>query len=254
MNLSLDYSTLFSSLSSSSSSSSSSTNSFFSTDNTLSTYASIKNGSYSKLMKAYYASDSSSSTGSSTSTSVDSATTIASIQSNASSLSKAADALITKGTDSLFNKTDVSTTNADGTKTTTNDYDMDAIYKAVSSFTDSYNNVLDSASNSSNTSILRQATDMTSLTSEYSDLLSSVGVTIGSDNKLTVDEDTLKSADISTLKTLFNGNSSYAYSIQAASSQIGYAADNEASQANTYTTAGSYSNSYLVGSLYGSFV
>ena len=72
-------------------------------------YATIQNGSYTKLMKAYYkkaASDdsSSSSVSAATSTSKDSSKTLANIESAADDLKKASEALRTNGDKSLFTK------------------------------------------------------------------------------------------------------------------------------------------------------
>ena len=80
-------------------------------------YATIRNGSYTKLMKAYYkkaASDdpSSSSVSAATSTSKDSSKTLANIESAADDLKKASEALRTNGDKSLFTKKQ--TTDKDG--------------------------------------------------------------------------------------------------------------------------------------------
>ncbi len=247
INLNLDYSTLFSSLSSSTSSSTSNT-SLSSID--LSDYASIKNGSYYQLLKAYYAKNSASGSSSSSGSSEDSASTLATVQTDSDSLKDSADKLIKTGTDSLFNKKNITTTNSDGTTSTTYDYDIDAIYKGVRSFVDDYNSMLDSGSNSSNKNVLSQTLTMTNTTKAYSNLLSAVGITVGSDNKLSIDEDAFKASNVSSIKSLFNGNSSYAYSISAKASQINY----YASTANsTYDITGNLTGSSSSGSLYSSY-
>lgn len=251
INVRSDVSYLFSNLSSSGSSSS------LGNLNYLSDYASIKNGSYGKLLKAYYSkvgSDSSSTSTSnssklSTSLAADSVKTLTAIESSAGKLKESADSLINKGSDSLFKEKNVTTKNDDGTTTTTKQYDTEAIYKAVSTFVTNYNSLIDSVSKSDSSSVSKAASNMTNITSLYSKTLEKVGITVGSDNRLTLDKEAFESADISTLKSVFNNSPSFAYSISTQASYIDYAASREALKANTYNYTGSYSSNYSVGNL-----
>ena len=247
-----DYSYLFQSLSSGSSSSG------LGNLNFLSDYAAIKNGSYGKLMKAYYAKDASdevssianSKTKSSTSTAADTAKTLAEIKSAADGLKTSADQLIDKGTDSLFKKVDIESTDANGVTTTSKEYDVDAIYSAVSDFVKDYNTMLNEGGSSETKSIQNKMNSLLGITSANENLLSQVGITIGEDNSLSIDEKTFKSANMTTVKSLFNGNQSYAYRVSAQASLIDFAAETESSKANTYTSTGSYGSTYLSGSIY----
>lgn len=256
INMKPDYSFLFSSMSTSSGSS-------LGNLNFLSDYASIKNGSYGKLMKAYYnkvGNDSSaSSTDSdktsdkiSTSLSADSAKTLANIDKAADKLKESADALINKGTDSLFKEKEVTTKNEDGTTTTTKEYDMDAIYNAVSTFVNDYNSLLNNVSKSDSANVQKSASNMTNITSLYSKTLEKIGITVDKNNKLSIDKDSFKSADIATIKSTFNNSPSYAYTISSQASFIDFAASREATKANTYNFTGSYSNNYSMGNLFNS--
>ena len=236
-------STLFSSLSTSSSSSSSSSSNILGIS--LTDYASIRSGSYYKLMKTYY-SDSDAST--STATSKDSTATLARIETTAENMKDSADDLLAKGTSSVFNK--ISSTDADGK--TTYGYDTDAIYKKVNAFVNDYNDLLDEAGDSSVTGILTATSSMVNSTKTNANLLSSIGITIGSDNKLSVDEETFKAADMDTVNSLFNSTGSYGYQISAQASMIDYYAQNEASKANTYSSTGTYTYNYTTGDLYNS--
>lgn len=249
LNFNLDYSTLFSGFSSGMGMSSSGGFS-------LADYASIKNGSYLKLTKAYYSKNSAGKTNegfNSTSTGKDTVKSLTDIEQKADQLKDSADALIAKGSKSLFQKKDITTTAEDGTKTTTKDYDRDAIYKGVKSFVEDYNALIKSAGNSSSTNILRQTLSLTSYTNAYSNTLANAGITIGKDNKLTIDEEAFKESDMSTLKTLFNDANSYAYTVSAKASQINFYANSEASKANTYNFNGSFSNNHNSGNLYNSY-
>ncbi len=253
VNMKPDYSYLFSSMSSRSGSG-------LGNLNFLSDYASIKNGSYGKLLKAYYnkTRDTSDTTGTdkssklSTSLATDSAKTLAAIDSAADKLKESADALINKGKDSLFKEKDVTVKNEDGTTTTTKEYDMDAIYKSVSSFVKDYNSLLDTVKKSDSTSVQKSTSNMTNITSLYSKTLEKVGITVGSDNKLSIDEEKFKAADTSLLKSTFNNSPSFAYSISSQASYIDFAASREATKANTYNFNGNYSNNYSVGNIFNS--
>ncbi len=220
----------------------------------LSEYNNIRNGSYYKVVKAYYAkqsnkaSDSKSSDKSKQSTSTEQ-NKLTATQSDAQSLQAAADALITKGSKSLFTEKDITTKNEDGTETTVKGYDTDAIYEAVKKFADSYNSLLDSASSTDSKTILNSTLNMTNNTKSYSKLLNKVGITIGKDNKLSIDKEAFKKADMSTVKTLFNGTSSFAYSVSTKASMINISAKSEANRASTYNSRGGYNKNYSTGSM-----
>lgn len=246
INLNLDYSSLFSSLSGNNNRSNSSSSSALYGIN-LADYASIKNGSYFQLTKAYYAKNAAESDSSDSKKTTANAS---SVQSDADSLKDSADKLFANGRDSLFTKKNITTKNEDGTTTTAYDYDRDAIYKAVKSFVDDYNDVLTSGGNSSNTNVLRQTLNMKNNTSVYKNLLSQVGITIGSDNKLSLDEETFKASNMSTVKSIFNGSNSFSYTTSLKASQISYYADRASS---TYGYNGSLNASFHTGSKYDSY-
>ena len=87
--------------------------------------------------------------------------------------------------------------------------------------------------------VLQNAAWMTQFTSKSEKLLNKVGITVGSGNKLELDEEKLKTADISTLKTLFTGYNSFADKIMTKGNAIAMAAANAG---GTYTNKGSYSS------------
>jgi hypothetical protein len=226
----------------------------------LSDYASIKNGSYAKLMKAYYGTNSASVSSSvsslvnSSSTTADQSKTISALKSGSSSLKDATDALTETGSKSLFTQKDITTKDENGVETTTKGYDTDAIYKQVSAFASAYNSVLSTAADSSNTKVLSAASGMVSQTATNENLLGKIGITIGSDNKLSVDEETFKAADMSTVKALMNGTGSYASSIGTKASLINmYAQQDAAKSSGLYTQSGTYSSLTTSGYNYSSW-
>lgn len=243
-----DYSFLFSSLNSSNSSG-------LGNLNFLSDYASIKNGSYGKLMKAYYSetrSDAVSSLAASKSNSIseDDSKALKEMQSATDSLKESADALLSKA---LFEKKDITVENEDGTKTTKKDYDRDAIYSAVSQFVEDYNAVLDTSEKISSKSILNKTMNMVTAMVSNESMLSKLGISIEEDSTLKIDKDTFLKADMGTAKTLFGSNGSLGYRVSAQSSLINFAVTNEVNRANTYTQNGTFSSTYSSGNLFTGF-
>ena len=213
----------------------------------VSDYAMIKNGSYGKLMKAYYAkqdADKLSQFG-------DSSQTLTLMRSSADSLKKSAEAL---GDASLYEKKKYKKKDEEtGEETEVWDYDWDAITKAVKTFVDDYNSVVEQAGDSETKNVLRNAAWMTSMTEKTGNLLSKVGITVGKGNKLEFDEEALKEKttlgkssieldNISDLKLLFTGYGSFADRIAQKASAISNAAARTKGVDKTYNKNGAYSD------------
>lgn len=113
-----------------------------------------------------------------------------------------------------------------------------AITKAVKSFIEDYNDVVKEAGESNTKDVLRNAVWMTGMTDKNSNLLAKIGITIGKGNKLELDEEALKKADISSLKTVFTGYNSYASKVSQKATSIRNAANRATA---TYTNNGAYS-------------
>jgi hypothetical protein len=211
----------------------------------LTDYMSIKNGSYGKLLKAYYKKQDAEET-EATETEKKQLTLL---KGNADGLKNAALDLMDED---LFEKKTIKTKDEKtGTETETEDYDWDAITKTVNSFVEKYNSVIKSAGDSDNTGVSRNTSWLTQLTTSNTNLLSSVGITINSDNTLKVDEDTLKSSNVSTLKVLFQGANSFADKVVRKAAQIGSAAvSGTSSSASAYTSTADYTNLSSSGYLY----
>ena len=215
-------------------------------------YATIRNGSYFKLMKAYYATGASDEISSiakdkvNTSISKDDTKTIARIESASDDMKASADALLENGTKSLFKTERV--TDKEGNVTT--EYDTEKIYKAVSKFVEDYNSLIDETSESHTSNISGAAERLVKMTGYNEKMLEKVGITVDEDNHLKVDEKTFKAADMATVKGLFNERGGYGYQVSAQTSMINYYAENEASKSNTYTNSGTYTYNYNSGTLY----
>ena len=200
-------------------------------------YSSLRTGSYKKLLRSYYAEQKAATT--STNKNVDSVEkrSLLEVNSSADALSEAAQKL-TSGT--LFEKKEITTKDdKTGTTSTTKDYDREAITKAVKGFVNSYNDTIEAAGEVDAASVLRITLFMTNQTSAYKNSLSKAGITIGSDNKLSVDEATLMKADLSELTTLFTGFNSFASKTAGKASGIA-SASAQAVGTKIYTKTGSY--------------
>lgn len=244
-----DYSYLFGSLSSGSGSGS------LGNLNFLSDYASIKNGSYGKLMKAYYAQSTSDEVSSiagnkTNSASADESKDLKNMQASTDSLKESADKLLSKA---LFEKKDVTTKAEDGTTKTAKDYDKEAIYKAVEELVDDYNAVLKASDNINTESILNKVTNLASSVVANESMLSKIGITVGKDSSLKIDKDVFMKSDMGSVKSLLHGNGSLSYRISAQSSLIDFATSNEINRSNTYSANGTYTSTYSSGDLFNSF-
>lgn len=199
----------------------------------LTDYAMIKNGSYGKLVKAYYAKQEENDAVASE----DATKKSSQMKAAADSLKQSAAAL---GSASLWEKKKTVTKDeVTGAETETEDYDWDAITKAVDAFVKDYNAVISLAGDSDTKDVLRNAAWMTGMTDTMEKLLSNAGISVGDNNKLSLDEEALKKANINTLKTLFTGHGSFADKVASKAGTIGNAA---ARVAGTYNNRGTYSN------------
>ena len=133
-------------------------------------YATIRNGSYLKLMKSYYSLDASDEvkdavSKKTTSTSKDDTETLAKIEDAAETMKTSADALLEKGQKSVFSTGDT-----------------EKIYNAVDKFVTNYNSLLKKASDSETSNISGAAERMVRMTKSNEKMLNSIGITIGEDN------------------------------------------------------------------------
>lgn len=177
-------------------------------------YASIQNGSYKKLVKSYLGKQTETSSDKD-STSVKKPSKDAADTTGLTRMKTQADAL---------KKSAKELTDDDLWKTTNGKYDMDKISKAVKNFASEYNDTIDQTAKVNAKEVSQQTGFMTSMTKTMSKALSKVGITVGTDGKLSVDEEQLKKADTKELKALFSGSSSYGAQMEQKASAISSAA------------------------------
>lgn len=223
----------------------------------LSDYASIRNGSYGKLLRAHYKGQSASAAADKDSVSgkedTASRNEAVSMRDAAADLKSSVNKLLDKSKDKdLFEKKEIK--GEDGSKT--QDYDRDAIYKAVKNFVDDYNTTITAAGKSQNHSVLTKASGMVSLTGNMKNILGKVGISVSAaDNKLSINEDDFKQADMSQVKALFQGTGGYAYQVGSAASAMINSSNTQIAQlsGSQYTSTGSYGNGFYSGSLYSDY-
>lgn len=210
-------------------------------NNFLGEYASIKNGSYAKLMKAYYSEMGNEAVNGlvqgTNATREEDLKVIAKVQGSTDALKESADALWEKGEDSVFSQKE-------------GKYDVEAIYDAVETFVRDYNAVVDATGASNHDAIERNALNMVNTCIQNGRLLGRVGISLGEDGKLALDEETFREMEMSTVQSLFQGNGSFAYQLSARASMINYAADREATKGSMYTDMGSYHHGFTAGNVF----
>lgn len=196
-----------------------------STSSILSNYASIKSGSYYKLLKAYYSQSSNSEKTTSTAPKKldtdnkawkEAALDISSLKSSASTL----------------------------IKETYNEENRSKLEKEISSFVKNYNAVLDSSADVNSSSLSKKAEWMERITTNNSAALKNIGITVKSDHTLALDSDTLSKASLDDLKAVFSGSYSYAGQINSTSTLMAQVASSKGTStaASLYTSSGTYNN------------
>lgn len=199
----------------------------------VSDYAMIKNGSYTKLLKAYYAQEKAQNA----SGNGDSQPKLSLMAGNAGAMAKSAFALTQN---SLWEKKTFTDKDEEtGEEVQRTDYDWNAITKAVKAFIEDYNSTVDGAGESNTKDVLRHGVWMTKTTSINEGMLGKVGISIGKGNKLELDEEKLKNSNIADLRTMFVGRGSYADQMASKGNSIANAA---ARAGGAYTSKGSYSS------------
>lgn len=233
----------------------------------LSDYAAIKNGSYRKLVGAVYGNKSSASSAANSKANSyrfevknkadryavdeDKKTdgtdktdgkentekkALTTVQKNATSMKESLDKLTQSGAGSIYDK--VSKEQEDGSATM--EYDTDAIYKAAQSFVNNYNATLTTGAQSTSTNVVRTTRAMTNYTEAYRNSLSAIGISIGSNNQLSIDAEKFKNADMETVKSIFSGKNSYGEQMSKQASLMNTYAKSAAAVTNTYSQSGKY--------------
>lgn len=232
INAKSDYSFMFSSLGSGASSTGSS--------NFLMDYASIKNGSYGKLMKSYYGSMQSSSTasGSSQSNSSNVIDKLLEEKRNPKVSKEAQEAndKLTTGLSTL--RSTVTALQGDQTYTDTENGKSaaDKVATALKAYVSDYNDVVNAAKSSTMANKTAYVANMMQSTAANADKLSEIGITVNSNGTLEFNEAQLKTADVSKVQEIFSAKDVMSYGSTVAS-RLQFAGGTNNTNAATDSTA-----------------
>ena len=106
-----------------------------------------------------------------------------------------------------------------------------------------YNSFIKSTADVDNVSLLRKSVNMVGSTSRNLTMLSKIGITLGENNQLVVNEDKLNSAKLTDISSMFQGSGSYGDSLQSMTRQTYQLANSQAYQSgngSAYTYSGRY--------------
>lgn len=197
-------------------------------------FSDIKNGSYGKLVKAYYDKvEKNNVKPKKTKVKKDDNTKNANkilkekadkkilkkekeVTSDAASLKEAEKKLSSNGNLSVFKKS----YNKDSKGNYGYHYDMDRIYRAVEGFTKSYNKLIKSTDKLNLSSIDNNISRMINTTRKNVSSLEEIGISVGSDSNLNIDKAKFLKSDVSKIKSLFQNKGSYASKIAKESDKI----------------------------------
>ena len=188
----------------------------------LTDYASIKNGSYGKLVKSYYALDEEKTKDKKSKNDTDDTdATIRSIKNASDDLKKSASALYSSK--SLFVQ------DANG------EYDMEAIYEKVNKFIEDYNSMIESVGSAETDSIIKAAASLVNNTSNNTEMLSKLGISVSNvDYTMSIDKEKFMDAKITDVKAMFSGVGSFAYQVGAKASRLYSMVEDKVSTGGSY--------------------
>lgn len=183
--------------------------------NFLSDYASIKNGSYGKLMKAYYGTGQSSgaTSGSAKRSSKNILEKLEAEKRNpkVSKDVQQANSDLTAGLSNMKSSLSALQNNNTYTDTENGQSAADKVVSAVKTFVSDYNSVVTAAKGSTLTNKTAYVANMMSSTAANSGKLSEIGVKVNTNGTLTIDEAKLKTADLSKVQELFSADDIMSY-------------------------------------------
>lgn len=189
--------------------------------NFLSDYSSIKNGSYGKLMKAYYGTVQSSSTssGGRKGSTYNILEKLEAEKRNpkVSKDVQEANSKLTSGLSTLKNSISTLQSSSTYTDTENGSSASDKVVSAVKSFVSNYNDVVTASKGSTLTSQTSYVANMMSATSANADKLAEIGIRVNAKGTLEINEAKLKAADISQIQEMFSSEDVMSYGSRLAS-------------------------------------
>ncbi len=206
-------------------------------------YNQIRNGSYGKLLKSYYAQQSPVKSASKADTTKTDKTSRA--ESSSKTYKKSTELNASTATTKMKSAADELKTSAESLKNSdiwkkkNGTLDTDALAKSVKEFASDYNDVIAQNEKVGAKSITNQTQYMKNASNTMAKALEKVGVTFDKEGKMSVDETTLKKAEEKDLRAAFYGSYSYSSQISSNAAAISSAA---ARNSSTYGADGGLSN------------
>jgi hypothetical protein len=123
--------------------------------------------------------------------------------------------------------------------------DNEKAFSAAQSFVDSYNKLYSSTRSSGNSTVSGKSEFVSKMTTAYSNKLGKVGISVGSDGKLSIDKDTFNNSSAEAREEIFGKKNSYAsFMSEQATAMNAYAQSAAYLDANsTYTKSGTVASS-----------
>ena len=152
--------------------------------------------------------------------------------------------LMETGKNSAFDKEKVEKVDEEtGEKSFSEEYDLEKIKDSVSQFVSDYNEVIENSANTNSKKVMEKTLNMIDNTKIYKDKLEKIGISIGSDNKLTIDEEKFEESNMDIAKDLFNKENSFGQKTMGKALQIGNEAYKAQLTENLYNSMGDYDSS-----------
>lgn len=185
-------------------------------------YASIKSGSYGKLMNKYYKPEGGKAS-----------------KEDIEAFKKKLDATADKAAKASSNIDDL----LDMKYTEEN---RDKITEKIEAFVSDYNSMVKNLSSTDSSSIKQKSDWMNNMVGQYSDALSNIGITFNSSDKtLSIDKEALSKANMSSIKATFGADvNSFSNKVLYKAEQIYSLAKTYGSSATAYTSDGTYNRDY----------
>ena len=127
----------------------------------------------------------------------------------------------------------------------TGEVDNEKALSAAQSFVDSYNQLYSSTRSSGNSTVSGKSEFISKMTNAYTNKLAKVGISVGSDGKLSIDKDTFSNSSAEEREEIFGKKNSYAsFMSEQANAINAYAQSAAYLDANsTYTKSGTVASS-----------
>ncbi|MCR5584306.1 MAG: hypothetical protein K6F63_02580 [Lachnospiraceae bacterium] len=189
----------------------------------------IKKGSYKRLLSAYYEKYGNNGSSSATDAVTSEISNLKTVSDDASNL---------KDSVSKLRKIDFS-----------KEENADSSLAAAKGFAESYNSLIESSVNVNRQSVLKDTLSLVNYMKKNSGMLNELGMKLGTDNKITFDEDKWKNAYSTSKSSMFNGVGSFGYQASYKIGKINSSAaagTGKATPASNYTSTGNYrANDYI---------